>query len=86
MADEIDRGQASGEVARKHDNQHTMDVRGADNHAATYDDLGITRQRVAEWRDVRDDSSLVAMPTRTWMARSVCWRAKEAICVGVLAT
>jgi hypothetical protein len=54
MADEIDRGQASGEVARKHDNQHTMDVRRADNHVATYEDMGLSRQRVAEWRETRD--------------------------------
>lgn len=47
MADEIDRGQASGEVRTRADNQH---VQGPDK----LEDLGIDRRRVADWRDVRD--------------------------------
>lgn len=55
MADEIDRGQASGEVATR---QSTLrqgpDVRSPDNGTATYEDMGLSRQRVAEWRETRD--------------------------------
>lgn len=47
MATEIDKGQASGEVAAK-----DISVRTADS--ATLEDLGVTRQRLSEWRDVRD--------------------------------
>ncbi len=47
MADEIDRGQRAGEVARIHDNQHTKDARGSGVHKpATFSDLGISSQRV----------------------------------------
>lgn len=52
MADEIDKGQAAGEVARKH--ERVSDVRSADITPATFADLGVTRQRVAEWRQTRD--------------------------------
>lgn len=62
MADEIDRGQESGEVRTRADNQH---VRTSDKLSqpkdtspeqvpVSYADLGIDRQRVAEWREVRD--------------------------------
>lgn len=50
MADEIDRGQAEGAVAKREDNlRQNTDVRASDIGSATYSDLGITRQRVAEW-------------------------------------
>jgi hypothetical protein len=45
----IDAGQARGEVATA-DNPI---VRGADNSEATLDDLGISRQRLSEWRDIQ---------------------------------
>jgi hypothetical protein len=45
MADEVDRGQESGDIAR--DGQHGEAVR-------TSDSLSLDRRRVAEWRDVRD--------------------------------
>jgi hypothetical protein len=51
MADEIDRGQASGEVASAGDNPI---VRASDNQVITYESLGIDRRRVAEWRAIRD--------------------------------
>ena len=54
MADEIDRGQASGEVAGKGERAN---VRSPD--ISDYDDLGISRQRVAEWRDIRDAGEAV---------------------------
>jgi hypothetical protein len=57
MAEEIDRGQETGEVARPTDTlRQNVVVRGADNDAepATFSDLGIARQRVAEWRKIRD--------------------------------
>ena len=50
MADEIDRGQANGEVATAGDNPI---VRASDNQV-TYEALGIDRRRVAEWRGIRD--------------------------------
>jgi hypothetical protein len=57
MANEIDRGQASGQVATP---QSTLKagavpvVRAADNGKSTYEELGVTRQRVSEWRKIRD--------------------------------
>lgn len=53
MADEIDRGQASGDLARRDFGGANIGVRGSDT-AATYDDIGLDRRRVAEWREVRD--------------------------------
>lgn len=47
MADEIDRGQASGEVAGLGFNQHSEGVQ-------TTDTLGLDRRRVSEWREMRD--------------------------------
>lgn len=55
MADEIDRGQERGEVASKgrdKGNVHTPDI-------STFDDLGVDRQRVAEWRKTRDAGEAV---------------------------
>jgi hypothetical protein len=52
MAEEIDRGQERGEVA-KPGGDRTI-VRNGDNGAATFDDLGVSRQRVAEWRKMHD--------------------------------
>jgi hypothetical protein len=41
-------------VAKKHDNQHTVVVRDSDNQIATLDELGVSRQRLSEWRETRD--------------------------------
>jgi hypothetical protein len=49
MANEIDRGQEAGEVATK---GQRANVRGSD--ISEYEDLGVSRQRVSEWRDLRD--------------------------------
>ena len=48
MADEIDRGQASGELAKQ--------GRPEENRqgSAVYSDLGIDHRRVSEWREIRD--------------------------------
>src|SRR5512134_1173801 len=56
MADEIDAAQQRGEVARAdaHGRGIQSSVRGADTRPATYEELGLTRQRVAEWRELRD--------------------------------
>jgi phage N-6-adenine-methyltransferase len=43
MADEIDRGQASGELATR-----------GDDKSPNLGDLGVPSQRVSEWREVRD--------------------------------
>jgi phage N-6-adenine-methyltransferase len=57
MADEIDRGQANGQVARASDGRPES-VRGSDTSAPiTYESLGIDRRRVAEWREIRDAGS-----------------------------
>jgi phage N-6-adenine-methyltransferase len=52
MADEIDRGQAAGEVARQ--DRHPGSVRAVDTEPITYESLGIDRRRVPEWREIRD--------------------------------
>src|SRR5512144_2799535 len=56
MADEIDAAQQRGEVARADAGGANLPVgvRSADTVPATYDALGISRQRVAEWRELRD--------------------------------
>jgi phage N-6-adenine-methyltransferase len=57
MADEIDAAQERGEVAKADGtiNPGTIQgVRGPDTFPATYDELGLSRQRVAEWRELRD--------------------------------
>ena len=54
MADEIDAAQQRGEVARREDGTAIRDhVRDPDK-VATYPEIGISRQRVAEWRELRD--------------------------------
>src|SRR5262249_21476525 len=52
MADEVDRGQQRGEVSRK--DRHPGSVRAADTEPTTLDELGVSRQRLSEWRDARD--------------------------------
>ncbi len=54
MADEIDRGQQRGDVAQKGGDGGRTNVRAADIEPATFADLGVSRQRLSEWRDVRD--------------------------------
>jgi phage N-6-adenine-methyltransferase len=64
MANEVDRGRETGEVAKKNEpvTQYvrTSDVPKPSPHPveapvpATLADLGITRQRLSEWRQVRD--------------------------------
>jgi phage N-6-adenine-methyltransferase len=53
MANEIDRGQAAGELQRAGGARNFI-VQPSDNEAASLDDLGIDRRRVSEWREVRD--------------------------------
>lgn len=50
MADEIDRGQAEGSLAPSRGDRNQ--VRASD--LATLDDIGVSKQRVSEWREVRD--------------------------------
>lgn len=57
MANEIDKGQASGELATQKDGPSFHDelVRSPDKlPPATLSDLGVSRQRVSEWREIRD--------------------------------
>jgi len=51
MADEIDAGQERGELAKSGEGRSAR-VRDAD--ASTYEELGLTRQRVHDFRKVRD--------------------------------
>ena len=53
MADEIDRGQQSGEVPTqdRHGRGIQTSVQGADTQPATYEDLDIDRRRVVEWQE-----------------------------------
>jgi hypothetical protein len=52
MANEIDKGQATGGVARAgNPNARTS---GNSENRAKLEDLGVTSQRVAEWRKIRD--------------------------------
>jgi hypothetical protein len=62
MADEIDAAQARGDVARPTDSlrQNTV-ARNSGNGAVTYDELGVTSQRVAEWRDAGEGTVDQAM-------------------------
>lgn len=54
MANEIDRGRAAGELASRGGDRDS-NVRSPDNrNEATLSDLGVSRQRVSEWREVRD--------------------------------
>ena len=60
MANEIDAARGRGELARIGDfvaNQ--WGVRDADTPPATLEELGLSRQRVAEWRDLRDAGETV---------------------------
>lgn len=73
MALEVDQGQATGEVARSDVsyNQWVSETRAPSMHneatwpagfkeATTLTDLGISRQRLSEWRDVRDAGEMIA--------------------------
>jgi N6-adenosine-specific RNA methylase IME4 len=67
LADEIDAAQARGELATAQAGRPLESVRAADTSPpATLTELGVARQRLAEWRDVRDagpaavDRSIVA--------------------------
>lgn len=52
MADEIDAGQARGEIAGRGQGKNAdRNVQAAD---ISFDDLGVARQRVQEWREIRD--------------------------------
>jgi N6-adenosine-specific RNA methylase IME4 len=52
MANEIDAGQANKQI--KVAGHPTTKVQDSDSAAVSYEDLGISRQRVQEWREVRD--------------------------------
>lgn len=53
MADEIDKGRELGTLDTK-GGDRTSNVQTSDIAPATYEDLGLDRRRVAEWREVRD--------------------------------
>jgi phage N-6-adenine-methyltransferase len=54
MADEIDAAQARGEVARPGGDRDSIARTSGNRNEATLDELGVTSQRVAEWRELRD--------------------------------
>jgi phage N-6-adenine-methyltransferase len=53
MADAIDEGQENGEV-RTQESGRPESVQTSDTSPATFEELGIARQRVSEWRELRD--------------------------------
>ncbi|SUS04954.1 hypothetical protein DF3PB_160006 [uncultured Defluviicoccus sp.] len=61
MADEIDAAQQRGEVARAdiHGRGIQSSVRTSDTRPTTLNELGLSRQRVAEWREMRDAGEAV---------------------------
>lgn len=61
MADDIDRGQNRGAVASQNVRGANLGngVRSSDTAPATFDDLGLDRRRVAEWRKKRDAGEAV---------------------------
>ena len=55
MANEIDRAQERGEVARAGGDRDNSIVQTSDNrNESTLSDIGLDRRRVAEWRETRD--------------------------------
>lgn len=54
MADEIDAAQARGEVVGGCDGRPISARTPGTSAPATYDELGVTSQRVAEWRELRN--------------------------------
>jgi hypothetical protein len=55
MADEIDAGQARGDLQTREENlKRGSEVRHSDIGGTTLSDLGVDRRRLDEWRDVRD--------------------------------
>jgi phage N-6-adenine-methyltransferase len=62
MANEIDAAQERGELAKADGaiNPGTnKGVRSSDTFPTTYNELGLSRQRVAEWRELRDAGEVV---------------------------
>jgi phage N-6-adenine-methyltransferase len=61
MANEIDAAQCKGEVARAdiHGRGIQSSVRTLDTRPASFGELGLSRQRVAEWRELRDAGEAV---------------------------
>ena len=58
MADEIDRGQESGEVATRGGDRDSNVRTSGNRNEATLGELGISSQRVSEWREVRNTGTL----------------------------
>lgn len=53
MANEIDRGQEAGEIERPGGARNVI-VQTSDNEKPSLPELGVSRQRLAEWRELRD--------------------------------
>jgi hypothetical protein len=53
MADAVDEGQTNGQIERPGGNRK-INVRTSDNDLASLVEVGISRQRLAEWRVLRD--------------------------------
>jgi hypothetical protein len=67
LADEVDRAQAAGTVAKAGANPN---VRPSDNQAATLKELNIPRQRLNEWRKIRDAPDVVESVIQTALAEA----------------
>src|SRR5258706_6333733 len=54
MADEIDAGQARGEIQKVGGDRKSIIAQSSGNDPTPLDALGLDSRRIAEWRDVRD--------------------------------
>jgi hypothetical protein len=63
IATEIDAGQARGEVATREEHPNGL-VRNPDMPPATLETLGVSRQRLSEWRETRDAGEQVVGAAR----------------------
>src|SRR5689334_18265526 len=71
MANEIDRGQEAGEVAKQGDPQ---------GPGVSQADLGVSSQRVAEWRELRDAGEQVVEAVQALSPGSPAFGAERFLC------
>ena len=67
MADEVDRGQADGEVAGK-----GGDPNARSSGIATLAEIGISSQRLSEWRELRDAGPEAVETADSYPTRTRC--------------
>jgi hypothetical protein len=71
LVDAIEAGRVNGEVERAGGDRKSINVRTADIDRVTYSEIGVSRQRVAEWRRLRDaDWGVIAILDALWEDRA----------------